>query len=87
MIRRERRPDLVTAFDLVCWWEAEGAEVPAFRLALPADLFSPYLDDYYHQLLRQNCKRYDFGLFNSRRLPDGSRTELSVDDIVGSLTD
>ncbi|MCL2667660.1 MAG: hypothetical protein FWF02_08140 [Micrococcales bacterium] len=120
-------------FDLVEWWEGEGAEVIAFRLALPdpptlpltkADLeevvgwihapgdsaetlaelsdrlqpdppwedqsfartFTPYLDDYFHELLRRNCKWYDFHkLFGSHQHPDGTRTELSTTQVVDAL--
>ena len=103
--------------NLAEWWEAEGAEVLAFRLSLPApptiplgsddiravvhwlksprlprsgsfaEEFEIYLDDYYYELLRRNCSRYDHrGLFGSRRSADGTRTEMTVEEAVHWLT-
>lgn len=106
-----------SSFNLAEWWEGEGAEVLAFRLALPdpptvalgsddiravvqwlktprlprsgsfADEFEIYLDDYYYELLRENCSHYDHRvLFGSRRGPDGTRTEMTVEEAVEWLT-
>ncbi|NJI59767.1 MULTISPECIES: hypothetical protein [Microbacterium] len=52
-----------------------------------ADEFEIYLDDYYYELLRKNCSRYDHRvLFGSRRSPDGTRTEMTVEEAVEWLT-
>jgi hypothetical protein len=51
-----------------------------------AEEFEIYLDDYYYELLRTNCRRYDHRLlFGSRRNPDGTRTEMTVDEAVDWL--
>jgi hypothetical protein len=48
-----------------------------------AEEFEIYLDDYYYELLRKNCSRYDHRVvFGSRRSPDGARTEMSVEEAV-----
>jgi hypothetical protein len=48
-----------------------------------AEDFEIYLDDYYYELLRRNCSRYDHRLlFGSRRSPDGTRTEMTVEEAV-----
>jgi hypothetical protein len=48
-----------------------------------AEDFEIYLDDYYYELLRKNCGRYDHrALFGSRRNPDGTRTEMAVEEAV-----
>jgi hypothetical protein len=48
-----------------------------------AEEFEIYLDDYYYELLRKNCSRYDHrALFGSRRNPDGTRTEMTVEEAV-----
>lgn len=48
-----------------------------------AEEFEIYLDDYYYDLLRTNCSRYDHRvLFGSRRSPDGTRTEMTVEEAV-----
>lgn len=48
-----------------------------------ADEFEVYLDDYYYELLRKNCSRYDHRVvFGSVRSADGARTEMSVEEAV-----
>lgn len=48
-----------------------------------AEEFELYLDDYYYELLRKNCSRYDHRvLFASRQSADGTRTEMAVEEAV-----
>ena len=77
------------------WWEVDGVEALAFKIALPKpvachvgqdDLFigccEHYLDSYLHELLAVNFpKSYDYDLFCSHKI-DGNHIEFGSDDII-----
>lgn len=54
----------------------QGAELPSFE-----DMFSLYLDDYYHGLLKLNFEKYKRDYFNRQR--DGK--EYTIDQIMEQL--
>ena len=111
----------ISRFNLREWWEEEGAEVLAFRIALPdpvkldgvsreniahivarlgsfelpekdaseprfQQIFSAFLDDYYHAWLKLHCKTYNYQkIFGVHKDKDGKRWWLSDEEKVDLL--